>query len=81
MVGPTPDVEDLQLLRAVYLSPDPVVTAKEIAEKTEYTRQNIRYRFKKLVEDGYLRRREVGSRAVVYWLTKEGERAVVENDL
>jgi DNA-binding MarR family transcriptional regulator len=78
MVGQNPEVGDIQLLREIYLSPDPIVTAKEIAERTDYTRQAIRYRFNKLIEKGYLEKREVGSRAVVYWLSDEGEQQIIE---
>ena len=79
MPGPKPEVDDIELLREVYLSPDPVVTAKEIAERTDYTRQAIRYRFQQFIENDLMNRREVGSKAVVYWLTEEGKRKVVEN--
>lgn len=79
MVGPNPEVGDIELLQEVALAPDPIVTANEVAERTGYTRQNVKYRFDKLVQCNFLARREVGSRAVVYWLTDEGRDYLVEN--
>jgi predicted transcriptional regulator len=78
MVGATPEISDTALLRQVRLSPDPIVTATEIADRTGYSRQAINYRFQNLVADGYLDKREVGARATVYWLTDAGERAMLD---
>lgn len=84
MSGHQPRVDDIDLLREVYLSPDPIVTAKEIAQKLDdnnlspATRQGVRERFIEYIDNGWMERREVGSKAVVYWLTDEGKRKVVE---
>lgn len=78
MVGATPEISDTALLREVRLSPDPIVTATEIADRTGYSRQAINYRFQNLVADGYLDKREVGARATVYWLTDAGGRAMLD---
>ena len=77
MAGQTPKISNTQLLREVYLSPDPIVTATEIAERLDYSRQAINYRFTRLAEEGLLHRREVGARATVYWLSDAGERQIL----
>lgn len=77
MVGQTPEVSDTKLLQTVYLSPDPIVTAGEIADRTGYTRQAVNYRFSRLEEEGLLQSRAVGARATVYWLTDAGERRIL----
>jgi len=77
MVGATPEISDTELLREVYLSPDPIVTTSELADRTGYSRQAVNYRFQNLIEEGLLTSRDVGSRATVYWLTDAGERRLV----
>ena len=72
MVGKNRRVTNEEILRAVALSPDPIVTAPEVAERLGYTRQAVNQRLPELVESGYLNRRQVGAKAVVYWLTEEG---------
>lgn len=64
---------DDEILREIALAPDPFVTASELSERLSYTRQGINNRLNELVEKGLLKRREVGARAVVYWLTDEGK--------
>lgn len=76
MAGRKPTVDDAEILREVALAPDPIVTAPELAERLEMTRQGVNHRLDQLVEKGYLEEREVGSRAVVYWLTDEGRETV-----
>ena len=72
-------VSDRDILKAVALSPDPFVTPKEMAEIMDYTRQGINNRLSNLEEDGYLNRRQVGSRAVVFWLTPKGREYIQES--
>jgi len=72
MAGKNRQVSNEELLRAIALSPDPIVTAPEIAERVDLTRQGVNNRLPELVEIGYLKKREVGAKAIVYWLTDEG---------
>jgi len=72
-------VSDIEILREVALSPDPIVTAKEMADRVDYTRQGINNRLNGLIDDGFLERREVGSKAVVYWITDRGQEQVGES--
>lgn len=72
-------VSDIEILREVALSPDPIVTANEMAERMDYTRQGINNRLNNLVDDGLLDRRDVGSKAVVYWITDKGQKRAGES--
>ncbi|PSQ51617.1 winged helix-turn-helix domain-containing protein [Halobacteriales archaeon SW_8_65_20] len=77
--GRKPTITDAEILRVVRLLPDPVVTANEISDEIDMTPQGVNSRLDDLVEDGYLRQKNVGSRAVVYWLTESGkEKAATE---
>jgi predicted transcriptional regulator len=72
------EVSDDAILRAIALHPDPVVTASEVAEEVGITPQGVNKRLKQLVEKERLTRKEVGSRAVIYWLTDEQKKAAFE---
>lgn len=72
MTGPTPQVSDEEILKHVALSPDPIVTAGEIADLVDMTQQAVNKRLKQLVDEGYLNSRKVGSAAKVYWITESG---------
>lgn len=80
MAGRKPTVSDEQILREVALSPDPIVTAPELAERVDMTRQGVNHRLDQLVEEEYLESRDVGSRAVVYWLTDKGRERAASQD-
>jgi DNA-binding MarR family transcriptional regulator len=67
---------DEEILREIALAPDPVVTAPELAERLDYSRQGVNNRLKTLVEDGYVRRKDVGARAAVYWLSERGRKEI-----
>lgn len=67
-----------EILLQIRLSPDPVVTAGELAERTDYSRQNINIRLEELVENGLVAEKKAGARAKVYWLTDDGVQRVSE---
>jgi DNA-binding MarR family transcriptional regulator len=71
--GRNPTISDAEILREVRMLPDPVVTASEVAERIDMTRQGTNNRLSELTEKGFLKRKEAGSRAVVYWLTDAGK--------
>jgi len=73
MPGPDPTVTDAELLRRIRLLPDPMVTAKELTEQVDLENATVNRRLDRLVEDGYLNEKKVGSAAVVYWLTDDGK--------
>jgi len=60
-----PSCEDI--LAHITESPEPVATAVEIAEAFDVSRQLANERLRTLRDRGAVGRKEVGSRAVVYW--------------
>jgi DNA-binding MarR family transcriptional regulator len=73
MAGRPPETADHEILREVALSPGPIATAPDLADRLGMGVSGMNKRLKKLVESGYLKRKEVGASAVVYWLTEEGK--------
>jgi len=71
-MGRRKKIGDAEVLRAISGSPDPVITASELADKLGYSRDGIRNRLKELEDNGWVRSREVGARAQVWWITTEG---------
>ena len=47
---------------------DPVATAGEVGEALDCTGQAARKKLNQLHEDGKIERKEVGARAVVWWI-------------
>jgi len=70
------DVSDDEILRAIRLHVDPVVTAPEVAEAVDITPQGINKRLRQLAEEELIVRKEVGARAVIYWLSESGKERV-----
>jgi len=71
--GRKKEVSDEEILRAIALHPDPIVTASEVAEMVDLTKQGVNKRLRELSDEGYVVRKEVGARAVVYWLDEDGK--------
>ena len=71
-MGRSKKIGDLELLNAIAGSPDPVVTAPELSDKLGYSNDGVRNRLKELENQNWVRSREVGSRAVVWWITTKG---------
>lgn len=69
--GPDPKVSDEQILKLFRNSPDPVLTASEIADQVDLTRRNVLDRLKDLEDEGFLVSKKVGSRSTVWWLAKK----------
>lgn len=72
-MGRKREVSDQEILQAISLHPDPVVTASEIAEAVDMTNTGVNKRLNQLVEDEFVVRKDVGARATIYWLTDEGK--------
>ena len=70
-------VSDEELLAAFGSTPGPVETAPDISNLLPLTRDGVRKRLNKLVDDGQLEKRTVGANAVVYWIPGE----VTKDDL
>jgi predicted transcriptional regulator len=74
--GRSKDTSDEEILRAIALHSDKAVTSSEIAEQVDMTSAGVNKRLRDLAESGDIVRKEVGARAVVYWVTDQGrERA------
>jgi predicted ArsR family transcriptional regulator len=65
--GPDPRVSDEEILSVFSQSPDPVLTATEVAEKLPLTRRGIYDRLTALEEQGELESKKVGGRTTVWW--------------
>jgi len=70
--GRNKEVSDEEIARAIALHPDPVVTASEVAESVDMSKQGVNKRLRELADEGYVVRKEVGARAVIYWLDDKG---------
>ena len=79
-MGAPQEVTDDELLAAVRTHKDPAVTANDIADRVGLTSQAVNKRIPRLVEEGYLRKKEVGAAAVVYWLTESGRERVFASE-
>lgn len=71
-MGADPEVSDHELLAAIRMHKHPAVTASDIANSVGLTSQAINKRLPRLVDEGYVTKKEVGASAVVYWLTESG---------
>jgi len=76
MAGRKRKISNIEILRAIKVGADPIATAPELEQRLGISRQGLNPRLKELVKKGYVERREVGSRAVVYWLTRDGKLAL-----
>ena len=72
LMGRRKRVEDDEILQAIAVSPDPIVTASELSEHMDYTDDGVRNRLDDLEEQGLVMSRDVGSRAKVWWITTQG---------
>lgn len=72
MAGRKPSVSPKEVIQAMALHPEPVVTPKDIHEDLGLTSDGARERMNSLAEEGYLEKKKVGSSAVVYWFTDTG---------
>jgi len=65
--GRSPDVTDDELLEVFRMTSDPVLTTAEIAENFDITHRGIRDRLEKLEQQGDLKSKKAGARALVWW--------------
>jgi len=77
-MGRPPRFSNKDMLRLVALHPEPVVSSRDIAEKVDMTQRGVNKRLQRLAEDGLLQKKEVGSSAMVFWLTQEGKEELSE---
>lgn len=72
MTGRPPSVSTEEVVTAVALHPEPVVTASDVKEKLGLTQEGALARLKALVDQGYLKQKRPGGSALVFWLSDEG---------
>lgn len=65
--GRNREVSDAELLKAGRDAPGPAFTAREVAERTDISREYVRQRLKQLVEDDTLNRKRPGTDNI-YWI-------------
>jgi DeoR/GlpR family transcriptional regulator of sugar metabolism len=66
--GPQRTVTDDELIRTIQAMELPFVTASDVAEEIDTTRQTSHRYLQELVEQGRLQRHKVGASAVIYWI-------------
>lgn len=65
-------VPEREFLAEVAMHPDPVVSAGELDDRLDVSRQAINSRLNRFEADGWVESKKVGSAARVWWLTPEG---------
>jgi len=71
--GPDPDVTAREILLFMVQSTDPGLTAQEIAEEFDKTRQWGGQRLRKLDDRGLVNSKNPGGNARFYWVSDEGK--------
>lgn len=69
-------MSDVALLEIIDEHPDRAVTAGEVAEQTDLTRQGVLKRLNEFADHDEVRKKKVGGRAVVWWVESGYERAI-----
>lgn len=81
MPGPDHRNSDVEVLRAVSSHPDPVVTVSEMVPYLDYkSKSGVTNRMNALADAGLLNKKEVGARAVIYWLSDVGAEELPSSD-
>ncbi|MBX0326072.1 helix-turn-helix domain-containing protein [Halomicroarcula sp. F13] len=80
MAGRPPTVEAAEVMRAIALHPEPVVTARDINEELGLEPDSARERLKSLAEEGYLKMKQPGSSALVFWMTDKGRELLSDSE-
>lgn len=78
MPGRDPTVDTDQVMKAIALHHEPVVTARDVHEELGLKPDGARERLKRLVDEGYLEVKRPGGSALVFWMTDKG-RSVLGN--
>lgn len=63
---------DVRYIQAMATQPDPVLTAPELAELVGVTQQAAHDKLEAMRDRGLVRKKKVGAKAVVWWLTTDG---------
>lgn len=65
--GRKPRITDEEILDVFRSSSDPVLTTGEVASEVDITHRGVRNRLEKLEEEGKIKSKKVGARAMVWW--------------
>lgn len=65
--GRTPEVTDKEILHVFHSSSEPILTTSEVATNLDITHRGVRDRLEKLENDGVLKSKKVGAKAIVWW--------------
>lgn len=68
-------VSERDILAAFAAADEPVLTAPDLADRLEMSRQAVTYRLKRMQEAGLVDRMKAGANAVVWWATGDDESA------
>jgi DNA-binding MarR family transcriptional regulator len=79
MGGRPPSVSAEEVVQAIALYPEPIVTARDIHDDIGLQPASALKRLNRLVDEGYLRKKKVGSSAAVYWISDEGRDLLADN--
>ncbi len=71
MAGRDETVDDIEILRFIQESSDPVVTTAEVANPFDFSNTGMLKRLHSLVDQDLLESKEAG-RTIVWWLTEDG---------
>jgi hypothetical protein len=78
MGGRPPTVEAVEVMRAIALHPEPVVAARDINEEIGLEPASALERLKSLADEGYLKKKQPGSSALVFWMSDKGRELLAE---
>ena len=79
-MGRPPTVTVEEVMRAIALHPEPVVTARDINADLGLEPDSARERLKTLVDEGYLDMKKPGGSAMVFWMTDKGRSVLADTD-
>ncbi len=80
MSGRNPEVSVQEVMKAIAMHPEPVVTASDIHEEIGLSPDGARERLKSLADEGYVGIKRPGSSALVFWMTDKGRAALADAD-
>lgn len=70
--GRKESVDDKEILRVFEQADDPILFTREVAEEIEFSSQGTLPRLRQLEDRGLLASKK-GGKALVWWITEEGE--------
>jgi len=78
--GPDQRRSDDEILREMLIARGPATTATELADRLNYSRQNVARILDRLENEGLVASKQVGARAKVWWPTEQGKTRAAQSD-